>query len=344
VIVNMHDVELARRYADRIVGMAGGKVVFDGPPAELSDAVLQQIYGGSSGGCMTHEGWHEHRAAAGGAARGLRLEPAPSCWLLLVVYSVWVLAQIDISAERLASGLKQGAKFLCAHVPAATSSKMDILSRAWPKPGDRRAGHRAGHRAEPAARPAGGAQHDAGLGSWPARACDRGGASLHPVIAPSCSSRRWASGAGRHPGALVVAVVGFIGKLFAEAIEEISPKQVEAVRATGASFMNVVLFGVLPQVLARFIGFAPTSSIQQPAQLHHGGHRRRGRHRRHAVLGLPALRLRLRLHHPGHHHRHHHGRRSAGERGAKGAGCLAPATLEPAAPRSSGSASRPRSA
>ena len=34
-----------------------------------------------------------------------------------------------------------------------------------------------------------------------------------------------------------------------------APKQVEAVRATGASFMNVVLFGVLPQVLARFVGF-----------------------------------------------------------------------------------------
>ncbi len=46
------------------------------------------------------------------------------------------------------------------------------------------------------------------------------------------------------------------GKLFAEAIEEISLKQVEAVRATGASFMNVIAFGVLPQVLPRFIGFS----------------------------------------------------------------------------------------
>lgn len=33
-------------------------------------------------------------------------------------------------------------------------------------------------------------------------------------------------------------------------------KQIEAVRATGASFMNVVGFGVLPQVLGRFVGFA----------------------------------------------------------------------------------------
>ena len=46
VLVNMHDVELARRFADRIVGMCGGRVVFDGPPAALSDDVLKQIYGG----------------------------------------------------------------------------------------------------------------------------------------------------------------------------------------------------------------------------------------------------------------------------------------------------------
>lgn len=46
VLVNIHDVELARRYADRIVGMTGGKVAFDGPPGELTDAHLKTIYGG----------------------------------------------------------------------------------------------------------------------------------------------------------------------------------------------------------------------------------------------------------------------------------------------------------
>lgn len=49
VVVNSHDVDLARRFADRVVGMSGGKVVFDGAPAGLSDAVLRSIYGG--------EGW-----------------------------------------------------------------------------------------------------------------------------------------------------------------------------------------------------------------------------------------------------------------------------------------------
>ena len=51
VIVNIHNVELARRYADRIIGMSKGAVVFDGPPRALEDSHLMTIYGG--------EGWLE---------------------------------------------------------------------------------------------------------------------------------------------------------------------------------------------------------------------------------------------------------------------------------------------
>jgi phosphonate transport system ATP-binding protein len=46
VIVSIHNVELARRFADRIVGIAAGRVVFDGRPSTLSDAHLTEIYGG----------------------------------------------------------------------------------------------------------------------------------------------------------------------------------------------------------------------------------------------------------------------------------------------------------
>jgi phosphonate transport system ATP-binding protein len=49
VLVNMHDVELARRFADRVVGMSGGTIVYDGPSQYLTDDVLKSIYGG--------EGW-----------------------------------------------------------------------------------------------------------------------------------------------------------------------------------------------------------------------------------------------------------------------------------------------
>jgi phosphonate transport system ATP-binding protein len=48
VIVNIHNVELARRFAQRVIGMTGGKVVFDGPPDALRDEHLKQIYGGEA--------------------------------------------------------------------------------------------------------------------------------------------------------------------------------------------------------------------------------------------------------------------------------------------------------
>jgi phosphonate transport system ATP-binding protein len=48
VIINIHNVELAKRFAARIVGMAHGTVVFDGPPDQLSDRHLADIYGGES--------------------------------------------------------------------------------------------------------------------------------------------------------------------------------------------------------------------------------------------------------------------------------------------------------
>jgi phosphonate transport system ATP-binding protein len=46
VLVNIHNVPLARRFATHVIGMAGGQVVYDGAPADLSDAHLQRIYGG----------------------------------------------------------------------------------------------------------------------------------------------------------------------------------------------------------------------------------------------------------------------------------------------------------
>jgi phosphonate transport system ATP-binding protein len=48
VVINIHNVELAKRFATRIIGMARGTVVFDGPPSALHDHHLAEIYGGQS--------------------------------------------------------------------------------------------------------------------------------------------------------------------------------------------------------------------------------------------------------------------------------------------------------
>lgn len=44
-VVSLHQVDLARRFADRIVGVAAGEVVYDGDPGALSRPVLERIYG-----------------------------------------------------------------------------------------------------------------------------------------------------------------------------------------------------------------------------------------------------------------------------------------------------------
>jgi len=44
--VNIHNVPLARRFATHILGMSGGRIVYDGAPGQLTDEHLKQIYGG----------------------------------------------------------------------------------------------------------------------------------------------------------------------------------------------------------------------------------------------------------------------------------------------------------
>ena len=45
VIANLHTLDTARRYCDRVIGMRDGRVVFDGTPAQLTTGVARDIYG-----------------------------------------------------------------------------------------------------------------------------------------------------------------------------------------------------------------------------------------------------------------------------------------------------------
>ena len=49
VMVNLHSLDLARKYCDRLVGLAAGRLVFDGVPAQLTDTVARELYGLESG-------------------------------------------------------------------------------------------------------------------------------------------------------------------------------------------------------------------------------------------------------------------------------------------------------
>src|SRR5262245_65812533 len=90
--------------------------------------------------------------------------------------------------------------------------------------------------------------------TWPARLVMVAARSFHPVIVAILFVKAVGFGALAGILALTVASVGFIGKLFTEAIEEISLKQVEAIRGTGAPFTCVRACGLLPRWRSHWSG------------------------------------------------------------------------------------------
>lgn len=56
VVSNLHQLDYARDCCTRILGVCGGKIVFDGPPAFLTDDIVHEIYNGSGRGATDEPG------------------------------------------------------------------------------------------------------------------------------------------------------------------------------------------------------------------------------------------------------------------------------------------------
>jgi phosphonate transport system permease protein len=174
----------------------------------------------------------------------------------LAAYVVYASMQMEVSAERLLTGLHNAARFFGRMFPPnferwelllkgmTESLEIAILASALGIALALPVGLAAARNLMPA------------WATWPARLIIVACRSFHPVIVAIVFVKAVGFGALAGILALTVASIGFIGKLFTEAVEEISDKQVEAIRATGAPFASVLAFGVLPQVFSRFIGFA----------------------------------------------------------------------------------------
>jgi phosphonate transport system permease protein len=176
--------------------------------------------------------------------------------LLVLLYTVYAVLQLNFDWPRFVSGLDRGARLLGKMFPPDLS-KGDILWTGMVE--SMQMAMLASVLGIVISLPLGllGARNLMPQPvTWVARGVVAVCRSLHPVIVAIFFVKAVGFGAVAGILALMVGSIGFIGKLFAEAIEEISAKQVEAVRATGASFSNVILFGVLPQVLSRFVGFS----------------------------------------------------------------------------------------
>jgi phosphonate transport system permease protein len=175
---------------------------------------------------------------------------------LLAVYVVYAVTQLDVSLERVQQGMAHAGRFLGRMIPPnfarsellwsglAESLQIAVLASALGIVLALPFGLLGARNLMPA------------WVSWPARLVVVLARSFHPVVVAILFVKAVGFGALAGILALTVASIGFIGKLFTEAIEEVSIKEVEAVRATGAPFTSVLAFGVLPQVFSRFIGFA----------------------------------------------------------------------------------------
>ncbi|WP_457611973.1 phosphonate ABC transporter, permease protein PhnE [Methanocaldococcus sp.] len=66
-----------------------------------------------------------------------------------------------------------------------------------------------------------------------------------------------AVGLGAAQGIFAIAIhsTGMIGRFFAESIEEIDPKPLEALETCGASYMQKLIYGVFPQIMPSFINY-----------------------------------------------------------------------------------------
>ncbi|WP_319415365.1 phosphonate ABC transporter, permease protein PhnE [Marispirochaeta aestuarii] len=78
--------------------------------------------------------------------------------------------------------------------------------------------------------------------------------SLHPVVLGVLFVKAVGFGAFAGVLTLIIYTLGFVGKLLAEAIEEIKHGQIEAIRSTGAGYFSVLVYAVLPQIMPRLIG------------------------------------------------------------------------------------------
>lgn len=177
-------------------------------------------------------------------------------FVLMVGYCIWATQALDISGERLADGMGNAGKLLGSMFPPEfkrwkllidnllETLQISIISSAAGVLLSLPVGLCAARNLMPE------------WLTWPSRAIIAVCRSFHPIIFAILFVK--AVGFGPLAGilTLIFASIGFIGKLFAEAIEEISLKPLEAMRAAGAPFLSVLTFAVVPQVLNRFIGFA----------------------------------------------------------------------------------------
>lgn len=173
------------------------------------------------------------------------------------LYLVWALSSVEVDVGRLVEGMTRARTFFAAALTP------DFLTR-W---SDIRAGILESLTMTVVATVAGialsvplGLGAARNLASRPVylvcRAILAGTRAFHEIILAIMLVAMFGFGPFAGVVTLVVSTIGFLGKLIAEDIEAIQWNAVEAVESAGASWLQRVVYAVLPQIMPRFIGLS----------------------------------------------------------------------------------------
>ncbi len=248
-IINIHDVMLAQMFAERIVGLQLGEIVYDGPPTDLTAEVLTKIYG-------------EEDSVVAIAPRRWKKPPLiKRAWLRWTIglgvaaYLALALGTTEVNWVRVWEGLPRGARFFAAFFPPDFTSRWSeiadgILESIWMTVVSTvigiaisiPVGIGAAKNIAPAAV------------YYFCRAILAVSRSFQEIILAIFFVKLFGFGPFAGVVTLSLATIGFYGKLLAEDIEDMDPSQAEAVRATGAGWLQWLNYGVQPQVMPRMIG------------------------------------------------------------------------------------------
>lgn len=271
VLCNLHNVDLAKEFATRIIGMAHGVIVFDGSPSELDELALERIYPSKSVLSQDqHSDDPSFRSSNGVAAvkaaapiaRTIEQERARATVAYISIGSVVlaVLVWSAIGAELDLSTLVMGGPHM-----------LDFFRRMFPPDLEQ---------LPKLVRPVIETLQIAIWGTllgillaiplgllaarnvspwsplyWAARSilnvC-RGVSEL--VFALIFVA---AVGLGPFPGVLALAIhnLGMLGKFYGDVIENVDPGPVDALYSTGASRLQMIRWAMLPQIFPDFISF-----------------------------------------------------------------------------------------
>lgn len=266
-----HDLNIVRQYADRVLLMRHGELIYDGPPEEgcrLLEKVQAPAPDGSVEGASplpselpgpAHQASAPASPAIGadaplGGLYGRSVFYAALCVAIIVLY-VWSAAAVDFSLSRIFSNYDNARGFLDRMFPPDLSVSKTVFASLietiqMALIGTTLAAVVALPVAVLAAR---------NLSPKPIQM----GARLVLNFLRTIPSIIWGLffvaivGLGPFPGilALTFYAAGYLGKFYYEGIESIDPRPVTALRTVGASPIQRFRFGVFPQVLPLLLSY-----------------------------------------------------------------------------------------